>query len=158
MTPEPSRRGVLIAMLMLSLAVLAGGCSMTGGRAPSSEAATQQLMAHYRQWHGTPYRLGGNSRRGVDCSAYVQSVYREVYRVELPRSTSDQARVGRRVGRSNLRSGDLVFFKTGWFKYHVGVYVGGERFIHASESRGVIESSLSSTYWSRKYWKARRVV
>ncbi len=144
-------------LALLVLAALTAGCASTG-RAPAPDAIVAKLMAHYRQWQGTPYRIGGSSRNGVDCSAYVQSLYRDVYRVSLPRSTKDQEDVGRRVSRGKLKSGDLVFFKTGWFKRHVGVYVDNGRFIHASESRGVTESSLSSSYWSRKYWKARRVL
>ncbi len=156
MNPATIRHAALTVCL-LALSLVLAGCAGTG-RLPAGDDAIAGLMAHYRQWHGTPYRLGGSSRRGVDCSAYVQSVYRDLYRVELPRSTEDQEDVGRRVSRSRLRSGDLVFFKTGWFKRHVGVYVANGRFIHASESRGVTESSLSTPYWSRTYWKARRVL
>lgn len=146
-----------LTLFMIVLSIILAGCAGTG-RAPVGDDAVARLMAHYRQWHGTPYRLGGTTRTGVDCSAYVQSVYRDLYRMQLPRSTQDQEDVGRRVSRNRLRSGDLVFFKTGWFKRHVGVYVANGRFIHASESRGVIESSLTSPYWSRNYWKARRVL
>ncbi len=149
-----SFRSLLVALLA---AVIVAGCSATPPARVDSDV-TASLMAQHRQWVGTPYRLGGDSRRGIDCSAYVQTLYRDVYRVRLPRSTEDQEDVGRRVSRDRLRPGDLVFFKTGWFKRHVGVYVSGGRFIHASESRGVTESSLASPYWSKHYWKARRVL
>lgn len=139
------------------VAVFLGGCSSTGGRALPSDVVVEKLLSHYRSWHGTPYQFGGSSRNGVDCSGFVQETYRSVFNLNLPRNTADQARSGRRVGRNRLRSGDLVFFKTGWFDYHVGVYVGNGRFIHASESRGVIQSSMSSDYWSRRFWKARRL-
>ncbi|KAA3630299.1 MAG: peptidase P60 [Proteobacteria bacterium] len=151
--PRAARLPIVAALLALVLA----GCASTGGRAPG-DAVAQKLMAHYGTWHGTPYRYGGGTRRGVDCSGFVQATMRGVFGVQVPRSTEDQARAGRRVGRGSLTSGDLVFFKTGWFKYHVGVYVRDGRFIHASESRGVIESSLSSPYWSKRFWKARRIV
>jgi cell wall-associated NlpC family hydrolase len=141
-----------------AVVALLSGCASTGGRSLPSDVVVERLQSHYRTWYGTPYRLGGSTRSGVDCSAFVRAIYRDVFNLELPRHTADQARSGRRVGRGRLRSGDLVFFKTGWFGYHVGVYVGNGRFIHASESRGVIESSLSSSYWSQRYWKARRVV
>lgn len=134
-----------------------GGCVSTGVSRTSTEAVADQLMRHYQVWYATPYRFGGNSRSGIDCSGFVQQTYRTVFKRELPRTTEEQADLGRRVSRNNLVVGDLVFFKTGWFKYHVGVYVGRDRFIHASESRGVIESSLNSSYWSKHYWKARRL-
>lgn len=144
-----------VAFALVAAALLAG-CASTGGRQAGVDA--ERLMAYYRVWHGTPYAYGGSSPKGVDCSAFVQLTYREVFGRQLPRSTEDQAKVGDRVRGGSLKAGDLVFFKTGWFKYHVGIYVGGGRFIHASESRGVIQSSLDSPYWSKRYWKARRVV
>ena len=131
---------------------------MVAGRDEAHSQVARQLMAHYRQWHGTPYRWNDSSRRGVDCSAFVKLTYNKVFNLDLPRNTEDQAGVGRRVRRNHLKGGDLVFFKTGWFKYHVGVYVGRGRFIHASESVGVTESSLESGYWARRFWKARRIV
>lgn len=157
MSDSTTRRALSVIGLLL-IALVVGGCAGTGGRGAASDAVAARLITHYQQWHGTPYRLGGNNRRGVDCSAFVQATYRNVFDIDLPRSTEEQVRSGRRIGRGQLRSGDLVFFKTGWFKYHVGVYIGGGRFIHASESRGVIQSSLASDYWSKHFWKARRVV
>ncbi len=152
---EFHRRRLLLAAAAAAT-LLAAGCGTT--RTARRDPVVDRLMAHYRQWFGTPYQWGGNSRRGVDCSAFVQATYQSVFQRSLPRNTEEQADVGRRVSRKNLRSGDLVFFKTGWFKYHVGVYVADGKFIHASESKGVIQSSLSNDYWSRRYWKARRVV
>lgn len=157
MSESTARPGLPVVLLFL-IALVVGGCAGTGGRGAPSDRVVAKLMTHYQQWHGTPYRLGGNSRRGVDCSAFVQVTFSNLFDIDLPRSTEEQARSGRRIGRSQLRSGDLVFFKTGWFKYHVGVYLGDGRFIHASESRGVIQSSLASDYWSKRFWKARRVV
>ena len=66
--------------------------------------------------------------------------------------------MGKRIRRSQLRAGDLVFFKTGWAKRHVGIYSGSGRFIHASTSKGVISSQLDSDYWRKHFWQARRVM
>ncbi len=155
----PMSRRFLLCVTLLIAALQLSGCGTTGfGNKPeASDPVVQRLMKHYRQWYGTPYRWGGNGRSGVDCSAFVQLTIDNVFDIGLPRYTKDQARQGRRVSRSRLRSGDLVFFKTGWFKYHVGVYVGNNDFIHASESKGVTRSSLNTPYWSKHYWKARRV-
>ena len=77
--------------------------------------------------------------------------------VDLPRTTEELAREGERVDRSELQAGDLVFFKTGFRQRHVGIYMGGKRFLHASTSRGVMTSSLNNVYWKERYWKARRI-
>ncbi len=113
-------------------------------------------------WHGTPYRLGGTSKSGIDCSAFSRMVYAEVYRVELPRTVEEQEAVGKSVARSRLRPGDLVFFRTQGMgprsgSRHVGVYLGGGEFAQASGSRGVTVSRLDDPYWNERYKTARRV-
>ncbi|MBM7335071.1 C40 family peptidase [Alcanivorax marinus] len=115
------------------------------------------LRAQAEQWRGVPYRLGGNDRQGIDCSAFVQVTFQSRLGIQVPRTTDELARQGRRVGRDELRAGDLVFFKTGFRQRHVGIYMGGDRFLHASTSRGVMTSSLNNVYWRRHYWKARRL-
>jgi probable lipoprotein NlpC len=115
------------------------------------------LRAQAERWRGVPYRLGGSSEAGVDCSAFVQITFRSKLGVDLPRTTEELAREGERVDRSELQAGDLVFFKTGFRQRHVGIYMGGKRFLHASTSRGVMTSSLNNVYWKERYWKARRI-
>ena len=147
------------------VSALVAGCASSGytpgGQitytAPAKSAPTS-LYSHYLNWQGTPYRWGGANKRGIDCSAFVQITLRDVYRRNVPRHTRDQANAGKRVSRGRLKQGDLVFFKTGWSKYHVGVYVGNGEFMHASETKGVTRSSLQSRYWDKHYWKARRIL
>lgn len=115
------------------------------------------LRVEGRNWIGIPYRWGGTSRRGIDCSAFTQQFVRETMGIELPRATAGQQYEGVPVSRGELRPGDLVFFRRGGTR-HVGVFVGEDEFIHASTSRGVIVSSLSDSYWSRTYWMARRIL
>ncbi|HSH42564.1 MAG TPA: NlpC/P60 family protein [Arenicellales bacterium] len=117
----------------------------------------QALYAQLERWRGTRYRLGGQGRDGIDCSGLTQVVYRDVFDVNLPRTTDDQEQVGRAVKQRVLAPGDLVFFKTGLFQKHVGIYVADGKFLHASRSSGVRLSSLSSAYWSKRFLKARRV-
>lgn len=110
------------------------------------------------RWLGTPYVRGGSGKEGADCSGFVQQVYERVAGVNLPRVTQDQFRVGFEVTRSELRPGDLVFFETtGAGVSHVGVMVGGDRFAHASTSKGVVYSRLSEAYWGSRYLGARRL-
>ena len=115
------------------------------------------LKRHYEQWRGTPYVDGGMSAKGVDCSGFTALAYRNVFRIALPRTASEQAESGQEVARTSLKSGDLVFFNTGQSKKHVGIYLGDDQFMHASVSKGVTLSSLYSSYWQERYWQARRL-
>jgi len=111
----------------------------------------------YKSWKGTPYRLGGKSKRGIDCSAFVQVGYSDVFNRLLPRTTGEQARMGRWIPRAEAKEGDLVFFKTGRSLRHVGIYLGNSEFLHASTSRGVMISRLDNPYWRQAFWQMRRV-
>ncbi|WP_042011092.1 C40 family peptidase [Aeromonas fluvialis] len=145
-------RKLLLSLLTLLLAA----CSST----PEPPPPRQQSSAFdgfYQQWRGVPYRMGGTNRAGLDCSAFTQLAYNQVLGFNLPRTTESQASIGKPVDRYRLQHGDLVFFKTGWRQYHVGVYTGAGEFIHASTSKGVIRSSLDNVYWNSRYWQARRV-
>ncbi len=117
-----------------------------------------KLLNNYRRWEGTRYRLGGTTHRAVDCSALTRHLYRETFQMGLPRTTGGQLSRGKRVTRAKLRVGDLVFFHTGRHQKHVGVYVGQQRFIHASRKKGVTISSLDDAYWAHHYLTARRVL
>ena len=114
------------------------------------------------KWLGVPYRSGGLTRRGVDCSGFVMNVFREVYGKSLARSSADMLKRNcKKVGRAKLKEGDLVFFWTGRGKRkvpsHVGIYLKNGKFIHASTSRGVIVSSLSEPYYVRTWLTGGRV-
>lgn len=107
----------------------------------------------------TPYRWGGTTSNGIDCSAFVQTVFRNALGIELPRTSIMQSTVGEEVDRSNLRFGDLVFFNTlGRRISHVGIYLGESYFAHSSSSGGVKVSSLNEDYYNRKFVTARRVI
>ncbi|WP_251976805.1 C40 family peptidase [Salinicola avicenniae] len=116
----------------------------------------EALLDEHERWVGTPYVLGGESRRGIDCSALMQHVFGEAFAVDLPRTTDQQVLEGSRVARDQLKSGDLVFFRPPGLYNHVGVYVGDGYFLHASASQGVKLSRLDNVYWKRYYWQARR--
>lgn len=125
---------------------------------PPPALVQQALLAQHERWVGTPYRLGGTSRGGVDCSALVQNVFEETFRITLPRTTGEQVSQGRPIARDELVPGDLVFFRPPGTYRHVGIYVGEGRFLHASSSRGVMISKLDNSYWRRHYWQARRAL
>lgn len=121
----------------------------------SANSATQRVNKIYRKWVGTRYRLGGEGHNGIDCSAFVQKTMLGAFNIDLPRSTAEQRYSGRSISKSELRPGDLVFFRR---NNHVGVYIGGGKFVHASTSQGVTTSSLSERYWARNYTQSRRVM
>ncbi len=106
---------------------------------------------------GAPYRLGGASVRGLDCSSFVQKIYR-IFDVKLPRVAREQSRVGVRVDPDDLKEGDLVFFHTNRPYGHVGIYIGDGKFVHASsKSRVVRIDSLNSTYYQTRFQRAVRL-
>jgi cell wall-associated NlpC family hydrolase len=120
-------------------------------------ALARHLRAEGAEWIGTPYRYGGQSRAGMDCSGFARTLMREALGVELTRMTSSQVQEGEAVEKADLRPGDLVFFRRRGTR-HVGVYLGDGEFIHASSSKGVIVSRLDEDYYTRHYWTARRVL
>jgi cell wall-associated NlpC family hydrolase len=117
----------------------------------------QILKQQYNDWRNVKHRMGGMSRNGIDCSGLVYHTYRTKLGVELPRSTENQSKVGLAIKQKQLKAGDLVFFKTGVFTRHVGMYIEEGEFLHVSSSKGVMVSNLEDPYWRSAYWKARRI-
>jgi peptidoglycan endopeptidase LytE len=106
---------------------------------------------------GAPYRWGGSSVTGIDCSAFVKKIY-QIFNVDLPRTSFEQSRVGMRVSRSELTVGDLLFFKTKREVGHVGIYVGNNEFVHASSrKRGVRIDNLDTPYYDKRFVRAVRL-
>ncbi|MCF6253551.1 MAG: NlpC/P60 family protein [Thiomicrorhabdus sp.] len=124
----------------------------------SSSDVRQQLLRQFKRWEGTPYRHGGTSLSGVDCSAFVQNTYRAKFNKRIPRTTRTQIKVGKKVKKSQLRVGDVVFFKTGRSSMHNGIYMGNATFMHASSSKGVTISNLNNRYWRKRYLTSRRIL
>ncbi|NUY55842.1 C40 family peptidase [Salinivibrio sp. EAGSL] len=122
----------------------------------SDQALDRALTQLYRQWQGTPYRWGGTTRQGIDCSAYTQHVYQSALATPLPRTTHGQAKIGNQIAYEAAMQGDLVFFHIRPGLRHVGVYLGEQRFMHASASKGVTVSRLDNPYWQARFWQFRR--
>lgn len=119
------------------------------------------LFESVARWIGTPYKYGGSTRKGTDCSGFVVSIYSSVYRKQLARSSADiRQKNCKEIPKSKLQSGDLVFFATGKNKKkvnHVGIYLKNNKFIHASSSKGVIVSSMKEAYYVKTYVSSGKV-
>jgi cell wall-associated NlpC family hydrolase len=107
----------------------------------------------------TPYEYGGESKSGMDCSGLVRRVYRQYAGFDLPHDTKKLYKLVKHVDQNDLAYGDLVFFSDGWFSVsHVGIYLGEGKFVHASETSGVVVSSLDEEHFRKRYRGARRVI
>ncbi len=119
---------------------------------------TQALYREYKRWAGVQYCYGGEDRQGMDCSALVQTIYKEAFNIKLPRTTKEQIKRGKRVSKKSLKEGDILFFKTSYNVLHTGIYLERGAFIHASSKYGVILSNIHNPYWRAKYYTARRIL
>ncbi len=146
-----------LPVLVFLLFVAAGCASKTVIQTPvapppqdavHAPSVSELLLSQYQAWKGVRHRVGGSDRKGVDCSGLVQIVFRDAFRMDLPRTSRDQIRMGRMVDAREMRPGDLVYFmdKGG---DHIGVIVADRTFLHASASQGVILSTLDGYWWPR---------
>jgi len=168
--------------LSLCLSILISGCSykisektvnIAHNKLPFPSASLEKTLAQtkktsislnqmfndfYSEWKGVKYKYGGNSKNGIDCSAFIQKAYKDKLNIKIPRTTLLQSKIGKQINKSQLELGDLVFFRTGKNSRHVGIYMQNGNFMHASTSKGVIISKLSNIYFNKHYWKAQRVI
>lgn len=108
------------------------------------------------EWMGTRYRLGGETKDGIDCSALMQILFTSLYGLTIPRTAREQYDFSRRISRTELKEGDLVFFNTIGGVSHVGMYLQNNKFVHASTS-GVMISDLYEDYWMKRFIGAGRL-
>lgn len=118
-----------------------------------------KLYKFIYEWIGTPYSFGGNTARGIDCSAFAKTIYDKVFNMSILRNSRDIFSMVNPLSKDELKEGDLVFFKIKSRSIsHVGVYLGENRFAHASSSRGVVISNLNEPYYSRYFYKGGRII
>jgi len=149
---KPNQKDIVFKQSTLAVAVQKAAKS-------KHSKSSKDVIKTAKSYLGTRYRFGGKTKRGIDCSGFTQAVLKK-HKVNLPRTASQQASIGHHVDKKNLRKGDLVFFK-GTYKRgisHVGIYLGNDRFIHASSgAKKVTISKLSKAYYRNHYAGARRV-
>ncbi len=151
----------VIIFLLIVIVPGFGGC--VDGEKKSSiqvqgNSTRDILLREFRSWEGTPHKMGGNSKKGIDCSGFAHYMYEKLFNINVPRSTKLFLKAGHRIKKSNLRPGDIVIFSPPTYPRHVGIYVGDNKFIHASTTRGVMMSDLNNPYWLKYYLMSRRVI
>lgn len=130
----------------------------TGSTFAASNTAPSKLVSVVNAVKGTPYKMGGISTVGFDCSGFTKYVFKK-FGVNISRSSAAQYKMGTAVSKSNLKEGDLVFFNTfGKGVSHVGIYIGNGKFAHASSSKGIAVDNLNSSYYKKRYVGAKRVL
>ncbi len=141
--------GVLGGMLLV-------GCqSAASVSRSSSNIEPERLWEVAQQWVGVPYRYGGKSEAGIDCSALAQRIL-QVFGIRVPRTVAQQFAAGKPIPKDAVQPGDLLFFAFRRKPSHVGVYLDNGFFVHASSSAGVIISSLRNSYYFRHWVAVRR--
>ncbi|WP_347157348.1 C40 family peptidase [Pontibacter chitinilyticus] len=120
----------------------------------------KHLIETVTKWLGTPYRYGSSSRKGTDCSGFVSRIYRDVYGIDLSRSSRSMFQDVRHVKRSKMRTGDLVFFRRSPKEpiFHVGIYLKNNKFVHSASNGGVRVSSLDESFYRTNFYAAGRVM
>ncbi len=123
-----------------------------------SEASHPLLYKNVYDWLGTPYRYGGDTKRGIDCSSFTSKVYNAAYNVSVPSSSRAVWQSVIPIDKEELQEGDFVFFKIRRGQIsHIGIYLGNYKFAHASLSSGVIISDLNDAYYRRYFYKGGRL-
>ena len=124
---------------------------------PVEAMSNMNLLYYMEEWYGTPYRYGGNTKKGIDCSAFASGLIASVFSMTIPRTARAQYQTTERLELNELREGDLVFFNTRRGVSHVGVYLLNNKFVHASLSSGVMISDLGESYFVKRYIGAGRI-
>lgn len=145
-------------MKKLAVSVMALMAIVMAFTTAASASAGSRLDKVIKELLGTPYKYGGTTTKGFDCSGFTAYVFAK-FGIELPHQSASMAKKGVKVAKEELREGDLVFFNTsGKGISHVGIYIGDGKFAHASTSKGVVITPLSDKYYAKRYVTARRIL
>jgi hypothetical protein len=161
MGAQAARRSLIVIIFVIALPIFLPAQEGTLFKVENPDNTRSQIVVIAEEYLGTPYRYGGASKSGVDCSGLLYAVYNEAISVVLPRTAAAMYSYGIEIEREDLRAGDAVFFNTTGGISHVGLYIGGNRIIHAASAgpkTGVITSSLSERYYQSRIVGARQLL
>lgn len=150
-------------LLLFTVLVIASSCKTSSSTTSSNSKLAEKIINEAKSKIGSPYRFGGTTNAGYDCSGLVFTSFKK-YDISLPRISKDMAKEGKMVNKSNAQKGDLIFFKTGGSSQinHVGLIVETNRddieFVHSSIKKGVIISSLNEEYYRKAFTQINRVI
>ncbi|MBD3918962.1 C40 family peptidase [Paenibacillus sp. PR3] len=157
---KPWMKTIVSVMLGATIGLASLGLGFTG-QASAATPKAEEVLTTGKSYLGIPYRFGApsNVTSAFDCSSFTQYIFKE-NGIELPRTSKEQSTLGTKVAKSYLSMGDLVFFSSDSSSTvaHVAIYAGNNKILHAATSSGVTISNIDSTYWSKNYITARRVI
>jgi len=160
----PDKSTMRFFLIIFGILILLAGCLQSRSvvieqrSTQRNREIEEKLREEITRWIGTPHRLGGNGKSGIDCSGFAVRIYGDLFNLRLPRSTKEQVKTGVPLSRDDLRPGDLAFFKPSFGKRHVGIYLGNGEFAHVSSTAGVAISNIDDRFWAGVYWTARRIL
>ncbi len=117
------------------------------------------LFRFIDEWYGVKYRFGGTTKKGIDCSAFTRQLVKDLYCLDIARVVGDQYRQCTPVSKNEMKQGDLIFFET--FQpglSHVALYLGDNKFVHASSNKGITIEDLNNSYYKKNYRKSGRLI
>ncbi len=156
-----------LILIISAFFLISGGCSSHRPKynlknkysKPGNKELFKKMDAEIKSYLGAPYKYGGLSRSGLDCSGLVYKVYKNVTGITLPRQTKNMFRAGYPVNNGFWKYGDLLFFSTnGRGISHVGIYINDKKFAHVSKQNGTIISSLDDSYYAKRFKGVRRII
>lgn len=121
-----------------------------------NESLSEQLVSYSKNWLGVPYRYGGNTTDGIDCSGFIKNIFHYIG-YNLPRTAQQQYDFTRKIPEKNVKQGDLAFFRRRGKIFHVGLYIGDNKIIHSSSSKGVIIQDLSDSWLKSNFYSFGRI-
>ncbi len=162
-------RKLFTILFVLVILLYFGGCSgkdsaniethkKNSPKTISDDKIKKMILKEFNKWEGTPHKMGGYSKKGIDCSGFAHYMYKKLFDLDVPRTTKLFLKHGLKIKKSKLKPGDLVIFRPPTYPRHVGIYVGDHQFIHASTSKGVMISNLNNPYWLKHFLMSRRVL